>query len=91
MEEVLRNPQKTVKKRNPKINDYQTGDDRRGMTRPIRPVQEFHKRKGQFRLEIYDGFRFLAVVLKLSYPDAIANALLAFRMGKIFSTTEVVK
>jgi len=47
MEEQLRNPQKTVKKRNPKINDYQTGDDRRGMTRPIRPVQEFHKRKGE--------------------------------------------
>ena len=46
MEEQLRNPQKKeTKKKDPKINDFQANDDRRGMTRPLRPVPEFHKRK----------------------------------------------
>ena len=47
MEEQLRNPKKKEKKKDPKINDYQSNDDRRGMTRPVRPVPEFHKRKGK--------------------------------------------
>lgn len=47
MEDQLKNPQKKEKKKNPKINDYQMGDDRRGMTRPMRSVPEFHKRKGE--------------------------------------------
>ena len=48
MEEQLRNPQKKEKKKkNPKINDYETRDDRRGMTRPVRAVPEFHKKKGE--------------------------------------------
>merc|ERR1719383_1501059 len=48
MEEQLRNPQKKeTKKKDPKINDFQANDDRRGMTRPVRPVPEFHKKKGE--------------------------------------------
>jgi len=47
MAEHLKNPQKREKKKNQKINDYQENDDRRGMTRPVRPVPEFHKKKGE--------------------------------------------
>lgn len=48
MEEQLKNPKKKEKKKkSQKINDYQTRDDRRGMSRPVRSVPEFHKRKGE--------------------------------------------
>ena len=53
MEDQLKNPQKKEKKKKPKINDYQMGDDRRGMTRPMRSVPEFHKRKGQLNCLIH--------------------------------------
>lgn len=49
MQDQLKNPQQqgAKKKKDPKLNDFQMNDDRRGMTRPVRPVPEFHKRKGE--------------------------------------------
>jgi len=48
MQDQLKNPQQGAKKKkDPKLNDFQMNDDRRGMTRPVRPVPEFHKRKGE--------------------------------------------
>jgi len=51
MQDQLKNPQqqgvKKMKRKDPKLNDFQMNDDRRGMTRPVRPVPEFHKRKGE--------------------------------------------
>jgi len=55
MKEFIRNREKMKKmshfkhpkKKNAKINDFQSNDDRKGMTRPIRAVPEFHRKKGE--------------------------------------------